>query len=161
MIQSTCLKGKRSHSPLYAFYFLLRFLFWLQFLLYLYLSIMFSVYHRRPVMRYLVFPIPKAIPASNFLSAILLYNNLFQKFMQTYIERVQDQALMTPIVETREKVLDSPLKVKISDRYYSISYKECFQFVQQCEDHFAMIKAKNHKHVYFATFFPIKRVFAH
>ena len=67
-----------------------------------------------------------------------------QKILRTVLET---QTL--PSNGPREK----PLKVISPDVYCGKSHMECYNFCQQCEDHFATAKAKGANHIFFTTSF--------
>ncbi len=92
------------------------------------LSTMPPARRKKPVLR----PSTLAPEAPALAFALALNNNLFQKFIQTYIERVKDQALAAPAVpaaEVRDNV-DRPLKPRNPDLYYGHLYIECYYFCQ-------------------------------
>ena len=82
---------------------------------------------------------------------------LFEQFMQTYMETVRNPALAPP-AEPREEASDRPLKARNPDLYYGNSHMECYYFRQQYEDHFETAGAKGHKRVPFAASFLKDRI---
>ena len=74
-------------------------------------------------------------------------DELFKQFVQAYLESVknpgQNQA------EPREK----PLKARNPDLYFGKSHIDCYNFCQQCEDHFATARATGSNRVPFAATF--------
>ncbi len=87
-------------------------------------------------------------------------NDLFQEFMRTYIEKVQDQAPAAPaalIAEAGDDT-DRPLKPRNPDLYYGNSNMECYYFCQQCEEHFEVAGSLGHKRVPFAAGFLKDRI---
>lgn len=68
---------------------------------------------------------------------------------------------MTQITEVREKTLNRLFKARNPDLYYDTSHMKCYEFVQQCEDHFITAGAKGHKRMYFAIFSLKEQVFAY
>ena len=69
-------------------------------------------------------------PALGFVSTLAPTpnNNLFQEFMWTCIEKIRDQALIAPNIETRKDALDRPLKPRNHDLYYGHLHMECYYF---------------------------------
>lgn len=57
-----------------------------------------------------------------------LTNELFKKFIRTYINRVQNQAQIS--AEARKKVMDRPLQSRNADLYYDNSHMKCYYFYQ-------------------------------
>lgn len=86
------------------------------------------IYHKKPATGYSILG-PEFAPISSPALVIPLYNNLFQKFMQTCINRIQDQALATQAVEAKEKASDGLLKSKNPDLYYDTFHMEYYWFV--------------------------------
>ncbi len=78
--------------------------------------------------------------------------------MRTCIERVRDQApaaqvaTAAPAAEARDNT-NRPLKPRNPDLYYGHLHMECFNFYQQCEEHFEVAVSLGHKCVPFAAGF--------
>ncbi len=87
-----------------------------------------------------------------------LINNLFQKFMQTFIEKAQALTVPTaPIdwtldIEARDDT-DRLFKPQKSDLYYGNLHMKCYYFFQQYEDYFEVTRSPGHKRVLFAMGF--------
>ena len=54
--------------------------------------------------------------------------DLFTKFMKVFMETTQVQTLAEP--------WERPLKARTPETYWGKSHMECYNFCQQCEDHF-------------------------
>ena len=54
---------------------------------------------------------------------------------------------------THEGPRESPLKARFLDLYYGKSHMDCYQFCQQCEDHFETAGATGPNRVSFAASF--------
>ncbi len=93
---------------------------------------MFLACHKKPAFRHLASSLASGFiflglePA--FTPIALPNNNLFQKFIQPYIERVRDQVLVVPNSKTRKKTLDRLLKSWNPNLYYGYLYIECYYF---------------------------------
>ena len=72
------------------------------------------------------------------------------------------QRILRTVFEARappsDGVCENPLKARSSDVYRGKSYIECYNFCQQCEDHFATTKAKGPNRISFAAFFLYDRI---
>ena len=80
-------------------------------------------------------------------------NELFKQFMKAYLEaQVPGRTEVDP--EPREQ----PLKARFPDLYYGNSHMDCYQFCQQCEDHFKTAGAKRSNRILFAALFLRKSV---
>ncbi len=115
---------------------------------------------RRPALGPMT-PAPGPVPApAPTLTPVARPNDLFQEFMRTCIERVQDQspaAPATPAAEARDNT-DRPLKPRNPDLYYGNLHMECYYFSQQCKDYFKVARSLGHKRVPFATGFLKDRI---
>ena len=67
-----------------------------------------------------------------------------QKIFKTVLE-----AQVSPFDGPREKLM----KARSPNVYYNKSYMECYNFCQQCEDHFATARAKSSNRIPFAASF--------
>ena len=95
-------------------------------------------------------------PASPSLKPpFALNNNFFQKFMQTCIERVRDQA---PNAKVRKDILDRLVKPQNANLYYSHFHMKCYYFCQQCEDYFKVARFLDHKRLHFTAGFRKDRI---
>ena len=72
-----------------------------------------------------------------------------QRILRTVLK-----ARALPSDGTREK----PLKARSPDVYRGKSHMECYNFCQQCEDHFATARAKGPNRIPFAAFFLRDRI---
>ncbi len=82
-------------------------------------------------------------------------NDLFQEFMQTFIEKTQASIASVapaPNIEARDNT-DRPLKPRNPNLNYGNLHMECYYFCQQCEDHFEVARSLGHKCVPFVIKF--------
>ena len=102
--------------------------------------------------------VPTPAPAPLFAPGKLLakYSDaVLQKATKLALElfvQGQQQAqsqMATPALEPREW----PLKARFLDFYYCNSHIDCYQFCQQCKDHFKTAKAKGPNKIPFAALF--------
>ena len=66
------------------------------------------------------------------------------------------QKILRTVLEARapsDGAREKPLKARLPDVYCGKSYMECYNFCQQCEDHFATAKAKGPNRIPFAALF--------
>lgn len=87
------------------------------------------------------------------VSATLPNNNLFQEFIGTCSDRVQDQAAAAPAVKARKKTSDKLFKASNPDLYYDPLHIECYYFCEQYKDNFETTGAKGYKHIRLTAFF--------
>ena len=82
-------------------------------------------------------------------------------FVAKYIEEDLQKILRT-VLEARAPPSDGPrekpLKARSPDVYRGKSHMECYNFCQQCEDHFATAGAKGPNRILFAAFFLRDRI---
>ena len=77
-----------------------------------------------------------------------LDNELFKQFIKAYLEaQVPGQTEVDP------KPCKQPLKAQFPDLYYSNLHINCYQFCQQCKDHFETAGAKWLNKILFAALF--------
>ena len=82
---------------------------------------------------------------------------LVAKYMEEDLQRILRTVLKVrapPSDGPREK----PLKARSPDVYRGKSHIECYNFCQQCEDHFATAEAKDPNRILFATLFFHNRI---
>ena len=91
---------------------------------------------------------PTPAPATAPAAAPSSDTELFKQFMKAYLEAQ---------VPSRTKVDSKPrkqlLKTWFPDLYYGNSHMDCYQFCQQCEDHFETAGAKRPNRIPFAASF--------
>ena len=74
--------------------------------------------------------------------------------MRTYIQKIQDQAPVAPLLSVKARDnFDRSLKSRNFDFYYSHMYMECYYFCQQYKDYFEIAGSQGYKRVFFATGF--------
>ncbi len=66
--------------------------------------------------------------------------------------------LLQTFIQASKSGSGDKLKAKTPDVYRSRSYMECYNFCQQCEDHFAICRATEPIRILFATFFLRDRI---
>ncbi len=54
---------------------------------------------------------------------------------------------------SKDGAKDKAIKAKLSDVYHSKSHMKCYNFCQQCKNHFAIIEAIKPNQIPFTTFF--------
>ncbi len=105
------------------------------------------VYRGRPAIRA---PAPGPTPAP---ASVAPPNDLFQEFMQTFMEKTQAPAApAAPDIEARDDT-DKLLKPRNPDLYYNNLHMECYYFCQQYEDYFEVAGLLGHKRIPFAAGF--------
>lgn len=77
----------------------------------------------RPVFKIALAPVPAPVPA-----VLLSIKKPFKWFMQTYIEKIRDQAPSLLIVKAGEEASNRPLKIKNFELYFVNCYIDCFYF---------------------------------
>lgn len=121
-------------------------------------SIMPSIYCERLALRHLTLNSallglkPFLDPEPTSAPTVLPNNDLFQEFMQTYIEKVRDQALAALTAKTRDN-FNRSFKPQNPNLYYGNLHIGCYYFCQQCENHFEIVSLLGYKHVYFTARF--------
>ena len=85
-------------------------------------------------------------PVSILAPALPSSNELFRKFIKSYLE--SNQGLKQPLAERKQF-----FKAKVSDVYYKKSYIDCYHFCQQCKDYFETVRATRTNQILFAAFF--------
>lgn len=78
--------------------------------------------------------------------------------MRTYIERVEDKALLVSNTKVREKALDRSLKRWNLNLYYGHLHIEYYYFHQQCKNYFEFARSLGYKRIIFATDFSRARI---
>ena len=85
-----------------------------------------------------------------------LANSFAEPPVAKYIKR-DLQKIFGTVLKARapssDGTCEKPLKTRLPDVYCSKSHIECYNFCQQCEDHFATVGAKSSNHILFAAFF--------
>ena len=75
------------------------------------------------------------------------------------------QKILRAVLEARAPPSDSPcekpLKARLPDVYCGKSHMECYNFCQQCKDHFATAGAKGPNRILFAASFLRDRIYFH
>ena len=77
-----------------------------------------------------------------------LDNKLFKQFIKAYLE-----AQMPSQIEIDPEPCKQSLKARFPDLYYGNLHMDCYQFCQQCEDHFETARAKGLNKISFAALF--------
>ncbi len=70
-------------------------------------------------------------------------NDLFQEFMQTFMEKAQAPPAPASDIEARDNA-NRPVKHRNPDLYYGNLHMECYYICQQCEDHFKIARLLGH-----------------
>ena len=95
-----------------------------------------------------VFHAPTLAPATASAVAPSLDNKLFKQFIKSYLEaQVPGQTKVDP------EPCKEFLKARFPDLYYNNLHMDCYQFFQQCEDHFKTAGAKRPNKIPFAALF--------
>ena len=101
-------------------------------------------------------PAPSCAPTPGSAPAPSSTENLLQQLITTYVATLkaleQSQTVQSQ-VRANQKPREKPLKAKNPDLYFGKSYMDCYNFCQQCEDHFAMARATGSNHIPCATTF--------
>ncbi len=105
---------------------------------------------------------PAATASSATSLAATPTEDLFQQYMQAYLEDCQNlapaPAPAPPPADAQEETSDRPLKARNLDLHYGNSHIECYYFCQKCKEHFDTEGAIDHKRVPFAAFFLKDRI---
>ena len=91
---------------------------------------------------------PTPAPATALATAPASDTKLFKQFMKAYL-KVQVPGRTKIDSEPRKQ----PLKARFPDLYYGNLHIDCYQFCQQCEDHFKTAGAKGLNKILFAASF--------
>ena len=94
---------------------------------------------------------PVAAPSSALAiaaTALSSDNELFKQFIKAYLE-----AQVPSQTEIDREPRKQPLKAQFSDLYYGNLHMDCYQFCQQCEDHFETAGAKGPNRIPFIALF--------
>ena len=75
-------------------------------------------------------------------------NKLFKQFIKAYLE-----AQVPSRTEVDPKPREQPLKAQFLNFYYCNLHMDCYQFCQQCENHFKIAGAKKPNKILFAALF--------
>ena len=75
---------------------------------------------------------------------------LFKQFIKAYLE-TQVPAHIAP--EINPESCKKPLKARFSDFYYGNWHMDCYQFCQQCKNHFETVNARRPNKISFAALF--------
>ena len=97
-----------------------------------------------------VLPAPTLTPATTPAVALSSDNELFKQFMKAYLQ-AQMPAQIAP--ETDSEPCKQLLKARFPDLYYGNLHMDCYQFCQQCKDHFETFGAKRSNRIAFAALF--------
>ena len=94
-------------------------------------------------------------PASSYaITPAQAKSTLALKYSKADLMRILKILLKTKGQEPKTKVLHKqPLKAKIPDVYFKKLHIDCYQFCQQCEDHFEIAGAIESNHTPFTTLF--------
>ena len=87
-------------------------------------------------------------PATTLPFALSLDNELFKQFMKAYLE-----AQVPGRTEIDPESCKQPLKTRFPELDYGNIHMDCYQFCQQCEDHFKTAKTKRPNRIPFAASF--------
>ena len=82
-------------------------------------------------------------------------NNLFQKFIQSFMEKAQALVFLaasSPDTEAKNDI-NRPLKLRNPDLYYGSLHMEWYYFCQQCRDYFEVVRSLGYKRISFAIGF--------
>ena len=91
---------------------------------------------------------PTPAPATTSVFAPSLDKKLFKQFIKAYLEtQVLGQTEVDP--EPHKK----PFKARFPGLYYDNLHIGCYQFCQQCEDHFETTRAKKYNKIVIAALF--------
>ena len=91
---------------------------------------------------------PTPAPATASAAALSLDTELFKQFMKAYLE-----AQVPSQTKVDSEPCKQPLKTRFPDLYYGHSHMDCYQFCQQCKDHFETAGAKGPNRIPFAALF--------
>ena len=91
---------------------------------------------------------PTSTLATALAVALLSHNELFKQFMKAYLEnQVTGQTEID--IEPRKQLF----KARFPNLYYGNLHMDCYQFCQQCKDHFETAGAKRPNRILFAALF--------
>ena len=82
---------------------------------------------------------------------------LVAKYIEKDLQRIL-KMILEAWAPPSDTFCEKPLKARSSDIYCGKSHIECYNFCQQCEDHFATARAKSPNHISFAIFFLRDRI---
>lgn len=69
----------------------------------------------------------------------------FQRILKTVLES------RTPVPKNFDEPRKKPLKARAPDVYRSKSHIDCYNFIEQCKDHFVMFEPRDLNQVFFAA----------